>query len=232
MTILEPIISLQQIEKNYPAPNRQTSVTVLKNVSLDIHPGSQSAIIGPSGSGKSSLLNIMGLLDKPTAGQAYFNQQPCHQFNDEEAAKIRNHEIGFIFQLHHLLPQCSVLENVLIPTLAFPQATPATYAKRARDLVAAVGLDHRADHRPAQLSGGEQLRVAIARALINQPRVVLADEPTGSLDQATAKTMAELLLKINHDFGTALVVVTHAQSLAAALTHQYELKNGVLNQLC
>ena len=203
------------------------SVEVLADVSLQLAAGEAVAITGPSGSGKSTLLNILGALDLPTRGEARFDGKNLSQLREAELAALRNRQIGFVFQLHHLLPQCTVLENVLLPTLT-GQTTDADQA-RAEQLLTRVGLQHRWTHRPGQLSGGECQRVAVARALINQPKLLLADEPTGSLDHANAVALGQLLMELNREEGVALVVVTHSLELAQKLPRALELRDGVLH---
>jgi ABC-type lipoprotein export system ATPase subunit len=204
---------------------------VLKGVSLEIARGESLAIIGPSGSGKSTLLNIIGTLDRPTAGEVVLDGQDLNRLNDLQLAEVRNRRIGFIFQAHHLLPQCTVLENVLVPTLASGSRASRNGApERAERLLKRVGLGERATHRPGQLSGGERQRVAVVRALINQPQLLLADEPTGALDRASAGQLAQLLLELNREEGVTLIVVTHALDLARKMGRVFELKNGTLVQ--
>ena len=189
--------------------------------------GDAVAITGPSGSGKSTLLYILGTLDQPTAGDVRLLGQNPFAINGAALAKYRNANIGFIFQDHHLLPQCSVLENVLIPTLAGSGAGKAEEA-RATQLLDRVGLGDRLAHRPAQLSGGERQRVAVCRALINQPVLLLADEPTGNLDRATAESVGSLLLELNREQRTLLICVTHSLELAARFPRRMELVDGKL----
>jgi ABC-type lipoprotein export system ATPase subunit len=206
-------------------------IEVLKGVSLEVARGESLAIIGPSGSGKSTLLNIIGTLDRPTTGEVVLDGQDLNRLNDLQLAEVRNRRIGFIFQAHHLLPQCTVLENVLVPTLAgADRATRNGAPERAERLLKRVGLSERTTHRPGQLSGGERQRVAVVRALINQPQLLLADEPTGALDRASAGQLAQLLLELNREEGVTLIVVTHALDLAQKMRRVFELKNGTLVQ--
>ncbi len=221
------ILQLAHISKRYTLPSGTDPVTVLDDVSFSIEPGQSLAVVGPSGSGKSTLLNIMGALDKPSEGQVQFNGRNLADLEENELAEIRNREIGFVFQQHHLLPQLTVLENVLIPTL--PLRTTQQEESHARELLKRVGLETHLHHRPAQLSGGEQQRVAVVRALINSPKVLLADEPTGSLDQMTSDKLATLLVELNAEKGVTLVVVTHSMTLAQKLSKVYELKQGKLS---
>jgi lipoprotein-releasing system ATP-binding protein len=199
---------------------------VLRDVSLTLDTGESAVITGPSGSGKSTLLNILGTLEPPTDGTVAIEERDPFQLGDRELAEFRNQTIGLIFQDHHLLPQCNVLENVLLPSLASRRGGDAT--ERARSLLARVGLSDRLDHRPAELSGGERQRVAIARALINHPVLVLADEPTGNLDRSTADAVGALLCEIQKDEGVTLVVVTHSRDLAARFPRKFNLVDGVL----
>jgi len=202
-------------------------VAVLTDINFQLAAGTAVAIVGPSGSGKSTLLNLLGALDQPTRGTVRLADRDLGQLAENDLADLRNRQIGFIFQLHHLLPQCTVLENVLVPTLPRP-AQPAN-RDRAIELLTRVGLQHRLEHRPGQLSGGECQRVAVARALINRPQLLLADEPTGSLDHANAASLGQLLLELNQAEGVALVVVTHSLELARQLPRMMVLRDGVLN---
>ena len=203
-------------------PTRSEPLDVLRGASLELSSGESMAILGPSGSGKSTLLYIIGTLDRPTTGSVTLDGRDPFALSEVELAQFRNHEIGFIFQDHHLLPQCSVLENVLLPTIAAGRAAPETI-ERAKMLIDRVGLTPRLEHRPAELSGGERQRTAIARALILNPTLLLADEPTGNLDRRAADSVAQLLLDLQQQEQTMLLVVTHSQSLAAQLQQRCEL---------
>ena len=220
------LLELADVSKSYGSPEGGPVLEVLRDIGLEIGAGEAAAIIGPSGSGKSTLLNIMGALDRPSAGVVRLDGRDLGDLSEKELARIRNRQIGFIFQLHHLLPQCTVLENALIPTLT-GRATDVDRA-RAERLLERVGLNHRLSHRPGQLSGGECQRVAVVRALINQPKLLLADEPTGSLDHAAATNLGELLLELNREEGVALVLVTHSLELARRLPRTMELRDGQL----
>ena len=220
------LLELDHLTKTYAAPDGGPAVDVLRDVSLRLEAGEAVSIIGPSGSGKSTLLNIMGALDRPTTGTIRLDGRDLGGLTEKELAAIRNRQIGFIFQLHHLLLQCSVLENVLIPTLT--GRTTADDRSRAERLLDRVGLSHRLGHRPGQLSGGECQRVAVVRALINRPKLLLADEPTGSLDHAAATNLGHLLLDLNKEEGVALVLVTHSLELAGQLPRTVELLDGVV----
>lgn len=228
MSIAEAALVVQSVTKRYPVAGG--ALTVLGDVALTMRRGEALAIVGPSGAGKSTLLYILGALDVPTAGTAMLLGQDPQRLSPAEQAAFRNRHVGFVFQDHHLLPQCSVLENVLIPTLAGSGATPET-EQRARRLLERVGLSGRLNHRPAQLSGGERQRVAVCRALINQPVLLLADEPTGNLDRATAEAVGSLLLELNREEHAILVCVTHSQELAGRFPRRCELRDGQLHDL-
>lgn len=223
------MLELSHIAKSYDSAGIGR-VDVLRDVSLKIAAGESLAIIGPSGSGKSTLLNIIGTLDQPTSGAISLDGQNLTSLTPRELAATRNQKIGFIFQLHHLLPQCTILENVLLPTLADAAAKDrvASAQERAGRLLDRVGLGNRKSHRPGQLSGGERQRAAVVRALINQPRLLLADEPTGSLDRASAENLRDVLLDLNREENVALIVVTHSAELASTMSRACELDNGTL----
>ncbi len=224
------LLELKGVSKSYPAASGASELPILNAVELRVESGESVAIIGPSGSGKSTLLNIIGTLDRPSAGKVMLDGEDLTTLSDLDLADVRNRKIGFIFQGHHLLPQCSVMENVLVPTLASnDKDLRATAPERARRLLDRVGLATRMDHRPAQLSGGERQRVAVVRALINQPILLLADEPTGALDRASAETLAHLLAEVNREQNLTLIIVTHALDLAARMQRQFELREGRLD---
>jgi lipoprotein-releasing system ATP-binding protein len=206
---------------------RAEPLVVLRGVSLQLSAGENVAIVGPSGSGKSTLLHILGTLERPTSGAVRMDGQDPFSFDERALADFRNHHVGFVFQEHYLLPQLSVLENVLVPVLA-EGSVKQPMIDRAHDLLERVGLAQRLEHRPAELSGGERQRVAVARALLRKPRVVLADEPTGSLDRTSAGAVGELLLRLQHEEQNMLVVVTHSHELANRMQRQYELDAGQL----
>jgi lipoprotein-releasing system ATP-binding protein len=223
------ILDLIRVAKRYDSMDGGGSVDVLKEITFAIHDRESVAIVGPSGSGKSTLLNIMGTLDRPSSGQVMLDGEDLSKLDDVQLATVRNRRIGFIFQAHHLLPQCTVLENVLVPTLATrDQAIRAGAEDRARRLLKRVGLEPRLSHRPGQLSGGERQRVAVVRALINGPKLLLADEPTGALDRASAQNLGQLLVELNQEEGVTLIVVTHAMDLANRMGRMLELKDGML----
>ena len=225
------ILELQNISKDYYRNDRSIVVKVLSDISISIKSGDSYSIIGPSGSGKSTLLNIMGGIDHPTAGNVILNGSSFSELPDEKLSYIRNKDIGFIFQLHHLLPQCTAIENVLIPTLPFPEKSGEEYYQRAYELLKSVGMENRMNNKPGELSGGELLRTAVVRGLINEPKILLADEPTGSLDNVTAGELGELLTQLNVEKKLTLIVVTHSAELAARINNRYELKNRSLNRL-
>ncbi len=230
MSVHPILFELRNVSKAY-AINAESDYSVLKNIMLTLHAGQTVAITGPSGSGKSTLLNILGTLDKPTEGDVFFRDQDITEFSSNDLARIRNQDVGFIFQLHHLLPQCTVLENVLIPVLAFGNSDDIDKAThRAEVLLTRVGLGQHMNSMPGTLSGGESQRVAVVRALINNPSILLADEPTGSLDQENAKSLIELLIDLNNEENTALVVVTHSNELAKMMSTVYHLQNGQLEK--
>ncbi|MFM1748104.1 MAG: transporter [Verrucomicrobiota bacterium] len=221
------MIEASRVSKSYESP--AGTVSVLRDLDLRVGPGESAAIVGPSGSGKTTLLNLLGALDRPSSGSIRIGGEELGDLDAAAAARFRNRTIGFVFQLHYLLPQCTVLENVLVPRLAGGWTEPeADTRARAESLLAQVGLQDRLGHRPFQLSGGEQLRVAIARALINQPKLILADEPTGSLDPATGERIADLFLRTQESARVALVVVTHNPGLARRLHRTYRLADGRL----
>ena len=223
------MLEILEVAKEYPTP--RGPLTVLAGVTLSLKRGDAAAIMGPSGSGKSTLLYIAGGLEPPTAGRVTLDGSDPYRIGEKELAAFRNQKIGFLFQDHCLLPQCSVLENVLIPTLVGRDAAKdgAAYPKRARELLTQVGLGERLDHRPSELSGGEKQRVSLARALIRQPLLLLCDEPTGNLDEAAAGVVADMLLELHRRQETILIVVTHSSDLAARFPIRYELRHANLH---
>jgi len=223
------LLQVNNISKYYISPTGEQTPYILREINLQVGAGESVAIIGPSGSGKSTLLNLIGTLDSASEGQVLLEGQDFSQFDDKKLAAIRNRHIGFVFQMHHLLPQCTVLENVLIPTLAeSSKADKEIVLLKAKQLLERVGLSHRLDYRPGLLSGGECQRVAVVRALINSPKLLLADEPTGSLDQAASENLAHLLVDLNREQEVALVVVTHSRKLAFEMDKVYRLIDGTL----
>ena len=221
------MIEIQNLVKRYSGP--AGDITVLDELELKVLKGDSIAIVGPSGCGKTTLLNILGTLDIPSSGSVSISGKSLEGMDADERARFRNHTLGFVFQQHFLLPQCSVLENVLIPRLAgdWEEGEDET-RERAKKLIQELGLEHRLDHMPFQLSGGERLRVAVARALINQPALVLADEPTGSLDPSMGDQVADLFAQLNNQHDVTLVTVTHNMALANRMGRVYSLENGKL----
>jgi lipoprotein-releasing system ATP-binding protein len=225
------MLELIHVAKTYGAPDSPEKVEVLRDVSLDLRPGESVAIVGPSGCGKSTLLNIIGSLDRPTAGKVLLDGQDLASLGEAELAAVRNRKIGFVFQMHHLLSQCTVLENVLIPTLALPGGKPGKeIQERAIEFLETVGLKDRMGYRPGELSGGQRQRVAVVRALINKPSLLLADEPTGSLDRESSENIIDLLVQLNLKQRVALVAVTHSLRLAECMGRVLELYDGVLEE--
>ena len=224
-----PLLRLSAVSKSYPTGDGTEELQVLRDVYLELNSGETAAIVGPSGSGKSTLLNVIGTLDRPSMGRVELAGSDLATLTDRQLAEVRSRQIGMVFQLHHLLPQCTVLENVLVPTLAAGTFNRREASEsRARRLLERVGLGKRIDHRPGQLSGGERQRTALIRALINEPQLLLADEPTGALDRHSAETMADLLVELNREEGVALIVSTHAPTLAARMSSVYEICDGSL----
>lgn len=225
------MLELVDITKGYGSPDAPGYVPVLKSLSMTLGAGESMAVLGPSGCGKSTLLNLIGALDKPTEGKIHFMGQELTTLDETKLALIRNREIGFIFQMHHLMPQFTVLENVLIPTLAWPDAGKRSfYRQRAVELIEKMGIAECMERRPGELSGGQRQRTAVARALINSPRLLLADEPTGSLDHETAIAVMNLLSDLNRTEKISLVVVTHAVDLAGKFERIYTLHGGRLTE--
>jgi lipoprotein-releasing system ATP-binding protein len=220
----------KDIRKSYPTP--RGPLEILSGISLTLSRGDAIAITGPSGSGKSTLLYILGALEPPSSGTVTLDNSNPFDLNERQQAAFRNRHIGFVFQDHSLLPQCSVLENVLAPTLAAARngtaSDPEDAERRARQLLQEVGLGDRLDHRPAELSGGEKQRAAVARALILNPSVLLCDEPTGNLDRTSANAVAELLLNLHAERKTILITVTHSAALAERFATRYEMDGGRL----
>jgi lipoprotein-releasing system ATP-binding protein len=221
------MLQVAHVSKEYPTP--RGPFPVLSDISFSLAPGESATVMGPSGSGKSSLLYVLGALDPPSAGTVTLNGRNPFQLPPDELAAFRNASVGFVFQDHCLLPQCTVLENVLIPTLVAPRGDED--GARARELIEQVGLADRIDHRPGELSGGERQRVAIARALIRNPRLLLCDEPTGNLDRAAADNVASLVLDLHRRERTILLVVTHSAALASRFPIRFELADRQLHRL-
>ncbi|CCG87006.1 lipoprotein-releasing ABC transporter ATP-binding protein LolD [Erwinia piriflorinigrans] len=221
------LLQCDNLCKRYQEGSVQTDV--LRNVTFNVQPGEMTAIVGSSGSGKSTLMHLLGGLDTPTSGDVLFDGESLNAMSSAAKAALRNRELGFIYQFHHLLPDFSALENVAMPLL-IAKTVKAQAQERAALMLKAVGLEHRAAHRPSELSGGERQRVAIARALVNNPRLVLADEPTGNLDARNADAIFDLLNELNQKQGTAFLVVTHDLHLAKRLRRQMEMRDGQLSE--
>lgn len=225
-------IELSNVCKSYFNKDAKLEQEVLKGISINIKQGEAIAIIGPSGSGKSTLLNLLGTLDQATSGSISYDGKELKDFKDQQLALFRNQKIGFVFQSHHLLPQLNVLENILLPSIAHGDKKSRKEAEeRARKWLEEVGLSDKVAQFPSHLSGGECQRVAVIRALINQPNLILADEPTGSLDGESAEVVGDLLLRLTKEQNVALVLVTHSIAIAEKFGEVYELKGGVLNGL-
>ena len=220
------LLELNALKKAYHR-GRPNQINVLNGANLDVKRGEIIALVAPSGAGKSTLLHIAGLLDTPDAGEVKFQGEILNSMSDRKRTAIRRREIGFIYQFHHLLPEFSALENVMLPQLANGQSRSLTKS-RAAELLSKVGIAERADHRPAELSGGEQQRVAFCRALANAPKVLLADEPTGNLDQTTSEQVFETLVSVVRQTGLSAVIATHNPQLAAQMDRTVTLKNGML----
>jgi lipoprotein-releasing system ATP-binding protein len=222
-----PVLEARNVHKSF----RQGPVTleVLQGVAISIGTGERIAIVGSSGSGKTTLLQILGGLDRPTTGQVLVDGKDIHQQTEKERGDLRNRALGFVYQFHHLLPEFSALENVAMPLLVRRMKVSDARAK-ARRLLDRVGLGQRLDHRPDQLSGGERQRAAVARALVTEPKIVLADEPTGNLDGSNAESVFALMLELNRELGTSLIVVTHDLRLASRMERIFAIERGVLTE--
>ncbi|MDP7132751.1 MAG: ABC transporter ATP-binding protein [Planctomycetota bacterium] len=223
----ESFLSVNSLSKSFET--RAEPLHILNEVTFELSLGESLAVMGPSGSGKSTLLHILGTLEPPSRGEVRMEGNDPFELDDAGLAAFRNGTIGFVFQEHHLLPQCSTLENVLLPTIVAD--AKSDHEKRARELLENVGLSDRIEHRPAELSGGERQRVAIARALINEPKLLLCDEPTGNLDRVNAEAVGKLFLDICEQHNTAMVVVTHSTALAATFPKRMELLDGELHPM-
>lgn len=220
------ILNCENLSKTYH--DGTNSVAVLKGINFTVQPGERIAIVGPSGSGKSTLLHLLGGLDKPTAGEVSINSTNWQQLSEKQRCQLRNRQLGFVYQFHHLLPEFTALENVCMPLLLADKSVNEAQTQ-AEEILDQVGLSKRLDHKPSQLSGGERQRVAIARALVHQPQCVLADEPTGNLDHATALKVFEIMLGLNQRFNTALIIVTHDSQLADQMDRVLTIQDGLLS---
>lgn len=217
------LLKLENISKSYSKDR-----VILDQLGMEINAGERVAIVGPSGSGKTTLLNLIGTLDRPDSGKMIFDGQDLSAMNDNQLAQFRNRKIGFVFQMHHLLPQLSLWENVLLPTLTDPALQGKEAEDRAKRLIERVGLGGVVSQKPSELSGGECQRTAVVRALINRPALLLADEPTGALDQKSSGNLTDLLIELNKEEGVALVVVTHSLEVAKKMDRIFKLENGKL----
>jgi len=222
------ILQLKHIFKSYGDPTKSNFRKVLEDLNLELRTNQKIAIAGPSGSGKTTLLNLIGTLDQPDSGEIIFKGKNITGYSQVQLANFRNRELGFVFQMHHLLPQCTLLENVLLPTLPLKGAAGKAEKDWAEYLLRKVGIWEQRNQKPSVLSGGECQRTAVVRALINKPQLILADEPTGALDEQNAGNLAELLNHISSEEGVSLIIVTHSPELASQMDKTYTLKNGLL----
>lgn len=223
------ILQLENISKSYGEYGTPAYHAVLDNISCGFYEGKKVAIVGPSGSGKTTLLNIIGTLDKPDTGKIIYKGKDLSKMSANDLAAFRNHEIGFVFQMHYLLPQCTLWENVMLPVLPFKKKVCDIDRAWAEHLLKKIGLWEFRHKKPAELSGGENQRTAVVRALINKPHLLLADEPTGALDETNAAILGDLLVTLSKDENVSLIVVTHSQELAARMDSVFYLRNGILN---
>jgi ABC-type lipoprotein export system ATPase subunit len=223
------ILNAQEISKSYFPDGVGIGRLILDHLDLSVKNGERIAIVGPSGSGKTTLLNLIGTLDRPDSGNIFFESLDLSEMNDVQLAQFRNEKIGFVFQQHFLLPQLSLYENVLLPTLANKKLQGPKVLERAHRLIDRVGLTAVMNQKPSALSGGECQRCAVVRALINGPQLLLADEPTGALDQSSSGILADLLVELNKEEGVTLIVVTHSEEVARKMDRMYTLKNGKLS---
>ncbi|MCC5905377.1 MAG: ABC transporter ATP-binding protein [Balneolaceae bacterium] len=223
----EIVLSCRDLHKNFKSESGDGELKILRGVDLDIHLAEITAIVGSSGSGKSTLLHILGGLDRPTSGDVFWHGESIYKHKPDKLAELRNENVGFVFQFHHLLPEFTALENVMMPALIKGVRT-ADAEKRAEELLERFGMSQRLEHRPSQLSGGEQQRVSMARALTNHPSIVLADEPTGNLDEKNTETILSLLFQLQEMERVSIVIITHEKEIASRCNRVYNLHNGVL----
>ncbi|MFH5886119.1 ABC transporter ATP-binding protein [Halalkalibaculum sp. DA3122] len=228
MPVKSPILTGTDILKTYPAKTGEGALTVLDHCSITINSGDIVSVVGPSGSGKSTLLHVLGGLDRPDSGEVAWKSNSIYNLTAEELADFRNRELGFVFQFHHLLPEFSALENVLMPALIAGRSLEAS-EERAMELLSRFGIPDRAEHRPTELSGGEQQRVSMARALMNNPSLILADEPTGNLDDANTRIVLDYLFQLREEDGVSILLITHEKDIAGRCDLTYELNKGRLN---
>jgi lipoprotein-releasing system ATP-binding protein len=225
---MSSILKAIEIYKNYQ--NGPEVTEVLKGINLEVNQGEVVIITGPSGVGKSTLLHVLGSLDKPSGGDVHINGQNVFELNDQKLARFRNENIGFVFQFHHLLPEFTALENVMLPGMMYNKDIERVKSD-ALKLLSEVGLDNRLNHKPGQLSGGERQRVAVARALINNPKLILADEPTGNLDKHNSESLYRLILNINKKFNLTFIIVTHNELMAVQASRMIELEDGMVKKI-
>ena len=222
------ILTIENISKSYQSSKKNT-IKVLKSISFEIEENKISVIVGASGAGKSTLLHLLGGLDRPDDGKVFYEQKNIFEFNNEKLARFRNENMGFVFQFHHLLPEFTSAENVAIPQMI--KGSSLKHAlENSRPLLTMVGLSDRADHKPAELSGGEQQRVAVARALANDPKIIFADEPTGNLDSANSESIHKLLFELRDNFNKTFVIVTHNPELMKLADVIFEIKDGIIKR--
>lgn len=226
---MEMLLQLNELHKGYGTPGSHAFRPVLSGLSWTLTSGSRTGIVGPSGSGKTTLLNLIGALDRPDSGEIIFRERNISGYSDRELALFRNRELGFVFQQHHLMPQLSMMENVLLPLLAFKREVTPEEQQWAEYLLRKTGIWEQRHQKPGELSGGECQRTAVVRALVNKPHLLLADEPTGALDEENASILADLLTGLSREEGVTLVTVTHSAELAARMDHLYHLRNGQLS---
>lgn len=224
------VLNAEKISKSYPGKSDDQLLTILEDTSLHIQPGSTVSIIGSSGSGKSTLLHILGGLEKPDSGKVFWNDTEITSLSDNKLAELRNKSVGFVFQFHHLLPEFTALENVYMPALISGESLDFA-SKRGMELLGRFGIAERSSHKPAELSGGEQQRVAVARALMNKPDIILADEPSGNLDEKNTGNLLDLLFELNEEGGMSIVIVTHEMVVAERAETMYRLSNCKLSEI-